>query len=167
MQQSKLKARINVSNVDTTDRNDEDDDLQPVEEALSPFITVNRTSLPYGGMSKPNRDSNLLQQPDNLGVFEEKTTGESPFSSPRLFGEEKAAEEPELVELKEEITVIRTQFVKEALSLDNIGSLEDSYIRRNDQDEGEEPDLKSPVTPGDVERKLNLEKQFSEYQFKE
>jgi len=26
MQSSKLKARINVSNVDTTDRNDEDDD---------------------------------------------------------------------------------------------------------------------------------------------
>ena len=117
-------------------------------------------------MSKPNRDSNLLQPTDNLGVFEEKTTGESPFSSPRLFGEEKAAEEPELVELKEEITTIRTQLVKEALSLGNIGTLEDSYIRRNDQDE-EEADLKSPVTPGDVERKLNLEKQFSEYMFKE
>ena len=119
-------------------------------------------------MSKPNRDSNLLQQPDNLGLFEDKTTGESPFSSPRLFGEDKATqEEPELVELKEEITEIRTKFVKEALSLGNIGTLEDSYIRRNDQDEGEEPDLKSPVTPADVERKLNLEKQFSEYQFKE
>ena len=61
MQQSKLKARINVSNVDTTDRNDEEDDVQPVIEELSPFMTVNRTSLPYGGMSKPNRDSNLLQ----------------------------------------------------------------------------------------------------------
>ena len=156
-----------MSNVDTTDRNDEEDDLQPVEEALSPFIQVNRTSLPYGGMSKPNRDSNLLQQPDNLAVFEEKTTGESPFSSPRLFGEEgKVEEEPELVELKEELKETRTKFVKEALSLDKIGTLEESYIRRNDQDEGE-IDLKSPVTPADVERKLNLEKQFSEYQFKE
>lgn len=154
--------------MDTTDRNEEDDDSYPVEDALSPFITVNRTSLPFGGMYKPNRDSSLLQQPDNLGLFDEKTTGESPFSSPRLFGEEgKVTEEPELVELKEEIKVIRTTFVKEALSLDNIGTLEDSYIRRNDQDEGEEADLKSPVTPGDVERKLNLEKQFSDYQFKE
>ena len=51
-----------MTNVDTADRSNEDDaNDAPVEEALSPFINVNRASLPYGGLSKPNRDSNLLQ----------------------------------------------------------------------------------------------------------
>ena len=111
----KLKEKINITNVDTADRNNEDEAYEaPVEEALSPFINVDRTSLPYGGMSKPNRDSNLLQQPDRLAVFEEKTTGESPFSSPRLFGEEskEAQMEPELAEAFKEIKETRTNFVK-------------------------------------------------------
>lgn len=63
--------------------------------------------------------------------------------------------EPELVEAFKEIKETRTNFVKQALNLGEIGTLEDSYIQRNDQDEPEDP--KSPVKTPAIERKLKLE----------
>ena len=93
-----MRPRINVGCVDTgSDRNDEPSEFDtPVEEALSPFINIDRASLP-SGYDKPNLLSMDSQQMDeaeelmtkmeNLNIFEEdKTTGDSPFSSPR--GEE-------------------------------------------------------------------------------
>lgn len=165
-----MKERINISNVDTGDRNcegDNDEAGEAIEEALSPFINVNRTSLPFGGLSKPNRDSNLLGGQDSLAVFDEDTTGESPFSSPRVFGEKEVEieKEPELIELKEEVKENRVSFLKSALGLGNIGTLEESYAERDDETEPT-MEAKTPATPA-MERKLEIEKQFSEYQFKE
>lgn len=107
----KLKERINIQNVDTGDRSievDYDEAGIPIEEALSPFKNIDRASLP-SGYDKPNKPSpqNVGEQ-ENLQIFEdEKTTGESPFSSPRVLGEaekEGAEEQPEeLKHLKEEL----------------------------------------------------------------
>ena len=97
-----MRPRINVGCVDTgSDRNNEPSDNEfdaPVEEALSPFINIDRASLP-SGYDKPNLLSMDSQQMDeaeefmtkmeNLNIFEEdKTTGDSPFSSPRGGKEE-------------------------------------------------------------------------------
>ena len=69
----------------------------------------------------------------NLNVFEENTTGESPFSSPRLFGEsEDAKEEPELKNLKTEVKENRQIFIKTALGLGDITTLDESYIERDE-----------------------------------
>ena len=61
MQESQPRPRINVGLVDTgSDRNNETSENGfdvAVEEALSPFINIDRASLP-SGYDKPN----LLQQ---------------------------------------------------------------------------------------------------------
>lgn len=68
---------------------------------------------------------------DNLQIIEDKTTGESPFSSPRLGGEGDVQEEPELKTVLEEVKENRKIYIKQALGLDNIGTLEESYIDRD------------------------------------
>ena len=128
----RFKEKIDIQDVDTSDRNVEDGKVdEPVEEALSPFRGVARMVLPTGGLMKPFvNEPNLLQAPANLTVFEEKTTGESPFSSPRNFGEEETQEHTELKEANEELKQNRDSYIKCALGLDGIGTLEDSYIER-------------------------------------
>ena len=64
---------------------------------------------------------------DNLNILdsEDKTTGESPFSSPRgVQDENEILEETELVTLQKEVKNVRTSYIKSALGLGNIGSLE-------------------------------------------
>lgn len=163
----KLKERINITNVDTNpDRNDEfedeKNDCDPIQE-LSPFININRTSLPYGGLSKPNVPSpNHLNVGNNDSLFD-KTTGESPFSSPRNPGE--SEEIPELVEIKEEKKTNMVVFVKAALDLANIGTLEESFIEPDpiDQLAIEQQD----TVPARIAKRLELEKVFEEYKFKD
>ena len=109
-----LKPRINVNCIDTgVDRNNETtggDFGAPVEEALSPFINIDRASLP-SGYDKPNllqqdaeakdEAEELLTKMDSLNILDDKTTGESPFSSPR--GEQvenEIQEEGELISLQ-------------------------------------------------------------------
>ena len=139
----KLKERINIMNVDTGDRSIEGDIDEvgvPIEEALSPF-KIDRASLPHG-YDKPNvpSPSNIVPQ-DSLQIFDssyDKTTGESPFSSPRLLGEaekEVEQEQPELKIIKEELKENRQGYIKTALGLGNIGTLEESWIERDDPDE--------------------------------
>ena len=107
----------------------------------------------------------LLTKMDNLNILEEdKTTGDSPFSSPRGEQEEKEIQELEgAVILQQEVKNIRQTYIKTALGLGNIGTLEESYI---DRDEDTPATLPHAATPG-VGKKLELEKQFSEYQFQE
>ena len=122
MQESQPRPRINVGLVDTgSDRNNETSENGfdvAVEEALSPFINIDRASLP-SGYDKPNllqQDSQqmdeaeeLLTKMDNLNILEEdKTTGDSPFSSPRGVQEEKEIQELEgAVILQQEVKNIR------------------------------------------------------------
>lgn len=133
-------------------------------------MNIDRASIP-SGYDKPNLLSMDSQQMDeaeelmtkmeNLNIFEEdKTTGDSPFSSPRGGKEEQDIQELEgAVALQQEVKNIRQSYIKTALGLGDIGTLEESYI---DRDEDTPATLPHAATPG-LGKKLELEKQYSEY----
>lgn len=95
---------------------------------------------------------------DNLGILSEdnNTTGESPFSSPRGGGqvEQEIQEEPELQVLTSELKNNRQTYIKTALGLGQIGTLEESYIER---DEETPVTIPHEATPH-LGKKLELEK---------
>lgn len=95
---------------------------------------------------------------DNLGILSEdnNTTGESPFSSPRGGGpvEQEIQAEPELQVLTAELTNNRQTYIKQALGLGQIGTLEESYIER---DEDTPLTIPHEATPH-LGKKLELEK---------
>ena len=58
---------------------------------------------------------------------------------------------------------MRQTYIKTALGLGNIGTLEESYIEREEETPATLP---YAATPG-LGKKLEIEKQYSEYYFKE
>ena len=136
------KAKINVSCVDTKE-SIENEPGEPIVDALSPFRNFDKAPTLLSGYDKPampkvaeeeDEIDSLLPKMDNLNILEDNTTGESPFSSPRGQVEQEIQEEPELVTLAQEVKENRQSYIKQALGLGQIGTLEESYIDRDEED---------------------------------